>query len=133
MGDPVVMVSLYPEFPQSVMCSMASCGEFVLVVNQSENDTPLLLLKSLPMGCYSNIYSLGSSYEHIFPKSVEYGEKTMEEALKKVEKMEADLGGTEILEPLKHIYSQPCIPTQPRQHRLCQSVWKLEMSCWVAA
>ncbi|XP_041827314.1 von Willebrand factor A domain-containing protein 5A-like [Melanotaenia boesemani] len=29
MGDPVGMVSLYPEFPQSVMSSLASCGEFV--------------------------------------------------------------------------------------------------------
>ena len=47
--------------------------------------------------------------------SVEYSEKTMEEALKKVEKMDADLGGTEILEPLKHIHSQPCIPNQQRQ------------------
>ncbi|XP_063349074.1 von Willebrand factor A domain-containing protein 5A-like isoform X3 [Pelmatolapia mariae] len=125
MGDPVVMVSLYPEFPQSVMSSMASCGEFVFLVDRSGSmsntrissarETLLLLLKSLPMGCYFNIYSFGSRYEHIFPKSVEYGEKTMEEALKKVEQMEADLGGTEILEPLKHIYSQPCIPTQPKQ------------------
>uniref|UniRef100_A0A3P9BI21 von Willebrand factor A domain-containing protein 5A-like n=1 Tax=Maylandia zebra TaxID=106582 RepID=A0A3P9BI21_9CICH len=125
MGDPVVMVSLYPEFPQSVMSSTASCGEFVFLVDRSGmaspsflsslKDTLLLLLKSLPMGCYFNIYSFGSSYEHIFPKSVEYGEKTMEEALKKVEQMKADLGGTEILESLKHIYSQPCIPTQPRQ------------------
>ncbi|XP_039478332.1 von Willebrand factor A domain-containing protein 5A-like [Oreochromis aureus] len=41
--------------------------------------------------------------------------ETMAEALKKVEKMKADLGGTKILEPLKHIYSQPCIPNQPRQ------------------
>ncbi|XP_063350442.1 von Willebrand factor A domain-containing protein 5A-like [Pelmatolapia mariae] len=134
MGDPVVMVSLYPEFPQSVMSSVTSCGEFVFLIDRSGSmdcptnnseqqetrissarDTLLLLLKSLPMGCYFNIYSFGSSYEHIFPKSVEYGEKTMEEALKKVEQMEADLGGTEILEPLKHIYSQPCIPTQPKQ------------------
>uniref|UniRef100_A0A3P9BIG7 von Willebrand factor A domain-containing protein 5A-like n=1 Tax=Maylandia zebra TaxID=106582 RepID=A0A3P9BIG7_9CICH len=135
MGDPVVMVSLYPEFPQSVMSSTASCGEFVFLVDRSGSmdcatnnteqqetrissakDTLLLLLKSLPMGCYFNIYSFGSSYEHIFPSvSVEYGEKTMEEALKKVEQMKADLGGTEILESLKHIYSQPCIPTQPRQ------------------
>ncbi|XP_026196041.1 von Willebrand factor A domain-containing protein 5A-like isoform X5 [Anabas testudineus] len=134
MGDPVVMVSLYPEFPQSVMSSVASCGEFIFLLdrsgsmdcpmndsNQQETriasarDTLLLLLKSLPMGCYFNIYSFGSSYEHIFPKSVEYSETTMEEALKKVEEMTADLGGTEILEPLKHIYSQPCIPNQPRQ------------------
>uniref|UniRef100_A0A3P8P763 von Willebrand factor A domain containing 5A n=1 Tax=Astatotilapia calliptera TaxID=8154 RepID=A0A3P8P763_ASTCA len=125
MGDPVVMVSLYPEFPQSVMSSTASCGEFVFLMDRSGSmsntrirsakDTLLLLLKSLPIGCYFNIYSFGSRYEHIFLKSVEYSQQTMEEALKKVEQMEADLGGTEILEPIKHIYSQPCIPNQPRQ------------------
>uniref|UniRef100_A0A672HXJ7 von Willebrand factor A domain containing 5A n=1 Tax=Salarias fasciatus TaxID=181472 RepID=A0A672HXJ7_SALFA len=132
MGDPVVMVSLFPEFPQSVMSSVASCGEFVFLMDRSGSmdcninssrqqetrigsarDTLLLLLKSLPMGCYFNIYSFGSSYEHIFP--VEYSEKTMEEALKVVEKMKADLGGTEILEALQDIYKQPCIPKQPRQ------------------
>lgn len=48
-------------------------------------------------------------------KSVEYSQQTMEEALKTVEQMQANLGGTEILQPLKHIYSQPCIPNQPRQ------------------
>ncbi|XP_041652596.1 von Willebrand factor A domain-containing protein 5A-like [Cheilinus undulatus] len=134
MGDPAVMLSLYPEFPQSVMSSVASCGEFVCLLdrsgsmsapmNNSKNrqsrigsarDTLLLLLKSLPLGCYFNIYSFGSSYEHIFPKSVEYSQKTMEEALKKVGEMGANLGGTEILRPLQHIYSQPCIQNQPRQ------------------
>ncbi|XP_029301681.1 von Willebrand factor A domain-containing protein 5A-like isoform X1 [Cottoperca gobio] len=125
MGDPVVMLSLYPEFPQAVMSSLASCGEFVFLLDRSGSmsgariksarDTLLLLLKSLPMGCYFNIYSFGSSHEHIFPKSVEYSQETMEEALKKVEEMNANLGGTEILKPLKDIYSQPCIPNQPRQ------------------
>ncbi|XP_071351860.1 von Willebrand factor A domain-containing protein 5A-like isoform X1 [Trachinotus anak] len=133
MGDPVVMLSLYPEFPQSVMSSVTSRGEFVFLLDRSGSmdfpmgnnghqtrissarDTLLLLLKSLPMGSYFNIYSFGSTYEHIFPKSMEYSEKTLEEAVKKVEEMTDDLGGTEILEPLKHIYSQPCIPNQPRQ------------------
>ncbi|KAM4565822.1 von Willebrand factor A domain-containing protein 5A-like isoform 2-T3 [Odontesthes bonariensis] len=134
MGDPVVMVSLYPEFPQSVLSSPASCGEFVFLMDRSGSmgcpinngkqqetrissarDTLLLLLKSLPMGCYFNIYSFGSRFEHIFPTSAEYSEKTMEDALKKVKQMLDDLGGTEILQPLKHIYSQPCIPKQPRQ------------------
>ncbi|XP_078140369.1 von Willebrand factor A domain-containing protein 5A-like [Centroberyx gerrardi] len=134
MGDPVVMLSLYPEFPQAVMSSVASCGEFLFLLDRSGSmdcpmgnreqgqtrvgsarDTLLLLLKSLPMGCYFNIYSFGSSYDHIFPKSVEYSQKSMDEALKIVEKMEANMGGTEILQPLKHIYSQPCIPSQPRQ------------------
>ncbi|KAF1393787.1 hypothetical protein PFLUV_G00019670 [Perca fluviatilis] len=125
MGDPVVMLSLYPEFPQAVTSSVASCGEFVFLLDRSGSmdgsriksarETLLLLLKSLPMGCYFNIYSFGSCHEHIFSESVEYSQKTMEEALKKIEEMGADLGGTEILEPLKHIYSQPCIPSQPRQ------------------
>eukprot|EP00063_Salmo_salar_P095761 XP_014070596.1 PREDICTED: von Willebrand factor A domain-containing protein 5A-like [Salmo salar] len=78
-------------------------------------DTLLLLLKSLPMGCYFNIIGFGSRYESFFPKSVEYSQKTMDEALQKVKAMRADQGGSEILQPLKHIYSQPCLPDQPRQ------------------
>uniref|UniRef100_A0A667Z3T6 von Willebrand factor A domain containing 5A n=1 Tax=Myripristis murdjan TaxID=586833 RepID=A0A667Z3T6_9TELE len=134
MGDPVVMLSLYPEFPQAVMSKMTSCGEFVFLLDRSGSmdcpmdsshqgqtrissarDTLLLLLKSLPMDCYFNIYSFGSRYDSIFPKSVEYSQKSMEDALKMVEKMKADMGGTEILQPLKQIFSQPCIPSQPRQ------------------
>lgn len=110
MGDPVVMLSLYPDFPQAVLSSFASCGEFVFLLdcsgsmssplNRSKKnetriasarvliiyclahiyqaecgldvlfclkDTLRLLLKSLPMGCYFNIYTFGSSFEHIFP------------------------------------------------------------------
>ncbi|XP_029699270.1 von Willebrand factor A domain-containing protein 5A-like isoform X2 [Takifugu rubripes] len=134
MADPVVMLSLYPEFPKAVMSSFASCGEFVFLMDcsgsmssplnssktnetciASARDTLLLLLKSLPMGCYFNIYTFGSSFEHIFPKSVEYTQKTMDEALKKVKTIDANLGGTEILRPLQHIFSQTCIPNQPRQ------------------
>uniref|UniRef100_A0A667Z957 Uncharacterized protein n=1 Tax=Myripristis murdjan TaxID=586833 RepID=A0A667Z957_9TELE len=134
MGDPVVMLSLYPEFPQAVMSKMTSCGEFVFLLDRSGSmycpmdsshqgqtrissarDTLLLLLKSLPMGCYFNIYSFGSRYDSIFLKSVEYSQKSMEDALKMVEQMTADMGGTEILQPLKQIFSQPCIPSQPRQ------------------
>ncbi|XP_072311250.1 von Willebrand factor A domain-containing protein 5A-like isoform X3 [Eucyclogobius newberryi] len=134
MGDPVLMLSLYPEFPKDIMSSVSSSGEFVFLLDRSGSmdcsmghgpqsgpriasarDTLLLLLKSLPMGCYFNIYSFGSIFEQIFKESAEYNQKTMEEALEKVEKMHADLGGTEILAPLKHIYSQGCIPNQPRQ------------------
>ncbi|XP_055022939.1 von Willebrand factor A domain-containing protein 5A-like isoform X4 [Boleophthalmus pectinirostris] len=134
MGDPALMLSLYPEFPKDNMSSVSSSGEFVFLLDRSGSmdcsmghrgesgsriasarDTLLLLLKSLPMGCYFNIYSFGSTFEQVFSESVEYSQKTMEEALKKVEKMEANLGGTEILAPLKRIYSQGCIPNQPRQ------------------
>lgn len=42
MGDPVVMLSLYPEFPQAVMSSVASCGEFVFLLDRSGSmDCPM--------------------------------------------------------------------------------------------
>ncbi|XP_052454117.1 von Willebrand factor A domain-containing protein 5A [Carassius gibelio] len=134
MRDTVVMISLYPEFPEEVMSSLASRGEFVFVIDrsgsmgsmmhrgkeaqmriESAKDTLLLLLKSLPMGCYFNIYGFGSDFESFFPQSVEYSQDTMDQALKRVKEMKADMGGTEILQPLKHIYSQPCYPDHPRQ------------------
>ncbi len=48
-------------------------------------------------------------------QSVVYSEVTMEEAQRRVKSMSADMGGTEILQPLKHIYTQPCYPDHPRQ------------------
>ncbi|XP_057185508.1 von Willebrand factor A domain-containing protein 5A-like isoform X12 [Triplophysa rosa] len=134
MSDPVVMISLYPEFPEEVMSSLTTQGEFVFVIDrsgsmdcmmhhgegaqmriESAKETLLLLLKSLPMGCYFNIYGFGSRYESFFPQSVVYNQDTMDQALKRVSEMRADMGGTEILQPLKHIYSQPCYPEHPRQ------------------
>uniref|UniRef100_A0A9J8AQI0 von Willebrand factor A domain-containing protein 5A-like n=1 Tax=Cyprinus carpio carpio TaxID=630221 RepID=A0A9J8AQI0_CYPCA len=134
MRDTVVMISLYPEFPEEVMSSLASRGEFVFVIDrsgsmgdmmhhgkgaqmriESAKDTLLLLLKSLPVGCYFNIYGFGSRFESFFPQSVEYNQDTVDKALKRVKEMKADMGGTEILQPLKHIYSQPCYPDHPRQ------------------
>uniref|UniRef100_A0A672M1M3 von Willebrand factor A domain-containing protein 5A-like n=1 Tax=Sinocyclocheilus grahami TaxID=75366 RepID=A0A672M1M3_SINGR len=134
MRDPVVMISLYPEFPEELMKSLATQGEFVFVIDrsgsmrdmmsqgkgaqmriESAKDTLLLVLKSLPMGCYFNIYGFGSNFESFFPQSVEYNQDTMDQALKRVKEMQADMGGTEILQPLKHIYSQPCYPDHPRQ------------------
>lgn len=48
---------------------------------------------------------------------MKYTQETMEEALRKVKLMEADLGGTEILTPLKNIYSGASIPGHPLQVR----------------
>ncbi|KAK6467763.1 von Willebrand factor A domain-containing protein 5A-like [Huso huso] len=134
MGDPLVMVSLYPEFTAAASTPQSSCGEFIFLVDrsgsmrcpmsnekaepmriQSAQDTLLLLLKSLPLGCFFNIYGFGSHFEAFFPESVEYTQQTMDSALGKVKGMGADFGGTEILEPLKDIYSKACRPGHPRQ------------------
>ncbi|CAH6862818.1 Vwa5a [Phodopus roborovskii] len=132
MGAPSAMVSFYPDIPE-VEASKA-CGEFVFLMDRSGSmdspmnnqkdsqlrieaakETLLLLLKSLPMGCYFNIYGFGTSYEKFFSESVKYTQETMEEAMEKVKVLEADLGGTEILKPLRQIYKAHSIPCHPLQ------------------
>lgn len=132
MGAPSAMVSFYPDIPE-VEASRA-CGEFVFLVDRSGSmespmsnqnnsqlrieaakETLLLLLKSLPMGCYFNIYGFGSTYEKFFPESVKYTQETMEEAVKRVRDLKADLGGTEILTPLCNIYKASSIAGHPLQ------------------
>ncbi|XP_036603068.1 von Willebrand factor A domain-containing protein 5A-like isoform X2 [Trichosurus vulpecula] len=131
MGDPAVMVSFYPSIPESQgentaefiflmdrsgsMCSQMNSKECTQSRIESAKETLVLLLKSLPLGCFFNIYGFGSSFESFFPESVEYTQKSMEEAVQRVKALEANLGGTEILEPLKDIYSKSCRPGHPRQ------------------
>ncbi|XP_019602985.2 von Willebrand factor A domain-containing protein 5A isoform X2 [Rhinolophus sinicus] len=132
MGDPCAMVSFYPNIPEAQ--PPITCGEFVFLMDRSGSmggpmskqdksqlrieaakETLMLLLKSLPIGCYFNVYGFGSCYEAFFKRSVKYSQRTMEEALRKLKVMKADLGGTEILTPLKNIYSGPSIPGHPLQ------------------
>ncbi|XP_032140991.1 von Willebrand factor A domain-containing protein 5A [Sapajus apella] len=132
MGDPTAMVSFYPNIPEDQPSN--TCGEFIFLMDrsgsmqspmnsqdrsqlriQAAKETLILLLKSLPIGCYFNIYGFGSSYEACFPESVKYTQQTMEEALGRVKLMQANLGGTEILAPLQDIYRRPSIPGHPLQ------------------
>ncbi|XP_031816069.1 von Willebrand factor A domain-containing protein 5A isoform X1 [Sarcophilus harrisii] len=131
MGDPAVMVSFYPSIPES---QEESTGEFIFLMDRSGSmscpmhsqggvqsridsakETLVLLLKSLPLGCFFNIYGFGSSFDSFFPESVVYTQQSMEEAVQRVKALDADLGGTEILEPLKDIYRKSCRPGHPRQ------------------
>ncbi|XP_072411602.1 von Willebrand factor A domain-containing protein 5A-like isoform X1 [Chiloscyllium punctatum] len=134
MGDPIVMVSIYPAFPEKP--SQLSSGEFIFLMDcsgsmacpmsedysgggptrvQSAQETLLLLLKSLPLGCYFNIYRFGRSFNSFFPESIEYNQQSMKAALATLDGISADMGGTEILEPLRAIYSKPCKASHPRQ------------------
>ncbi|XP_073467440.1 von Willebrand factor A domain-containing protein 5A-like [Aquarana catesbeiana] len=132
MAESMAMLNFYPSFPAGQ--EQSNCGEFIFLVDRSGSmecsmnsepnapqrihsarETLVLLLKSLPLGCYFNIYGFGSHFEAFFPKSVEYTQKSMEEAVKKVNEMDASFGGTEILEPLKKIYQKAGRAEHPRQ------------------
>ncbi|XP_073467333.1 von Willebrand factor A domain-containing protein 5A-like isoform X2 [Aquarana catesbeiana] len=132
MAESVAMLNFYPGFPAGQ--EQSNCGEFIFLVDrsgsmgcsmnsepnapkriQSAKETLVLLLKSLPLGCYFNIYGFGSHFESFFPESVEYTQQSMEVALKRVNEMNANFGGTEILQPLKRIYQTAGRAEHPRQ------------------
>ncbi|NP_001085423.1 von Willebrand factor A domain containing 5A, gene 2 L homeolog [Xenopus laevis] len=132
MADPVVMLNFYPNFPETK--EKSNFGEFIFLMDRSGSmteqmtneqnaprridsakETLILLLKSLPLGCYFNIFSFGSDFTSIFSESMAYTQQSMEEAVKLVNQMDADMGGTEILEPLKKIYKTAGRPSHPRQ------------------
>ncbi|XP_016426276.1 von Willebrand factor A domain-containing protein 5A-like [Sinocyclocheilus rhinocerous] len=75
MRDPVVMMSLYPEFPEEVMSSLATQGEFVFVIDRSGS-----------MGDMMH-HGKGAQMRIESAKSVVYNQKTMDQALKKVKEM----------------------------------------------
>ncbi|XP_058400709.1 von Willebrand factor A domain-containing protein 5A-like [Diceros bicornis minor] len=130
MGGPSATVSFYPNIPEAQPPN--TCGEFVFLMDRSGSmqgpmskqdksqlrieaakETLILLLKSLSIGCYFNVYGFGTPYEAFFLNSVNYSQYTMEEALRRVKLMRADLEGTEILTPLQAIYRGPLIPGDP--------------------
>ena len=122
MSNPVVMLNFFPEFKSS---ESAEKGEFIFVVdrsgsmsgsrNDSAKETLLLFLKSLPDGCYFNVVGFGSSYKTLFNKSQLYNDSNLKKATDLAKSMKADLGGTEILQPLQWVFSQNPVKGHPRQ------------------
>ncbi|NXC47615.1 VMA5A protein, partial [Penelope pileata] len=78
-------------------------------------NTLLFLLKSLPLGCYFNIYSFGATFKAFYPQSVEYTQESMDNAVGLISSICPDLGGCDLLSLLRSIYSTPSLHGLPRQ------------------
>jgi len=64
----------------------------------------LLFLQSLPAGSLYQIIGFGSRYKKYDEEPKEYNQENIIKSIKLIEGIEADLGGTNIYEPLKDIY-----------------------------
>ena len=94
-------------------------AEFVFVIDRSGSmsgksiemavEALTLALKSLPADSYFNIVSFGSSHSFLFKQSIKATDDVVEEAIDAITFFDADMGGTEILAPIKAIYQQPQI------------------------
>ncbi|KNC51829.1 von Willebrand domain-containing protein [Thecamonas trahens ATCC 50062] len=76
-----------------------------------------LFLRSLPEDCYFNIVGFGSRTDFCFPRgrAVPYNDETLEVATAHIAGMGADLGGTELLSPLRTIFATPAMKGFNRQ------------------
>ncbi|NXR05592.1 VMA5A protein, partial [Sagittarius serpentarius] len=137
LGDPVVMVTLMPSIPE-VVPNPGQLGEFLFLMDRSlfqdaqvppeelphlssarasicPQNTLLFLLKSLPLGCYFNIYSFGATFNAFYPQSVEYTQENMDNAVGRISSICPDLGGCDLLGVLRSIYCTPHLHGHPRQ------------------
>jgi uncharacterized protein with von Willebrand factor type A (vWA) domain len=103
----------------------SSKGEYFFLLDRSgsmngiriENAVRSLevFLRSLPEDSYFNVLSFGSEYEYLFKESARNVKTEIDKAVIEISKMEADLGGTEILDAIKSLMKKPVIPGYPRQ------------------
>ncbi|XP_064896041.1 von Willebrand factor A domain-containing protein 5A isoform X3 [Columba livia] len=132
LGNTVVMVTLMPNIPDTVP-NPGQFGEFLFLMDRSlfqdaqllhlssahpsvcSQNTLLFLLKSLPLGCYFNIYSFGATFKAFYPQSVEYTQESMDNAVGSISSICPDLGGCDLLGLLRFIYSTPLLHGHPRQ------------------
>ena len=63
-------------------------------------------MQSLPKNSFYQLIGFGSSVNYIYSQEpVEYTVDNVNRTISKIKKLKADLGGTEIYEPLKNIFS----------------------------
>ncbi|XP_069893856.1 von Willebrand factor A domain-containing protein 5B1 isoform X2 [Dipodomys merriami] len=120
----VIMLNFCPDL-QSVQPNLRKThGEFIFLIDRSGSmsgtnihrvkDAMLVALKSLMPACLFNIIGFGSTFKTLFPSSQTYSEESLAMACDNIQKMRADMGGTNILSPLKWIVRQPVHQGHPR-------------------
>eukprot|EP01087_Luapelamoeba_hula_P017985 TRINITY_DN5729_c1_g2_i1.p1 TRINITY_DN5729_c1_g2~~TRINITY_DN5729_c1_g2_i1.p1 ORF type:complete len:965 (+),score=193.97 TRINITY_DN5729_c1_g2_i1:130-3024(+) len=129
-----VMLGFYPGIKQALRTLQGDAfsdedyepfSEFIFLVdrsgsmagsrmNQAKNALHLFL-RSLPEGTQFNIVGFGNSFEKLFPESVEYDDRSFKAASAHVDSMTANLGGTNIMSPLRDILGRSANPDYPRQ------------------
>ncbi|XP_074162141.1 von Willebrand factor A domain-containing protein 5B1 isoform X2 [Sminthopsis crassicaudata] len=120
----VVMLNFCPDLQLSQSSLRKTNGEFIFLIDRSGSmsgininrvkEALILILKSLMPTCLFNIIGFGSSFKTLFPSSQIYSEESLATACENIQHIRADMGGTNILSPLKWITRQPTHAGHPR-------------------
>jgi|GEM_PF-2279734 len=83
-------------------CSGSMHGEAI----QQAKRALSLLLRSLEEGDHFNLICFGTKFKRMWPKAKPFNQTSLEEALAYLNKVDADLGGTQLLAPFESICAQ---------------------------
>ena len=72
-----------------------------------------LFIRSLPIDSYFNIVSFGSTFRFTWSQSQKFSQDTLQKVLKDINLYQADMNGTEIMQPLEAIKNVNPIPGYP--------------------
>ncbi|KAM5248203.1 von Willebrand factor A domain-containing protein 5B1 isoform 2-T2 [Ctenodactylus gundi] len=120
----VIMLNFCPDLQSAQPYLRKTHGEFIFLIERSSSmsaanmhrvkDAMLVALKSLIPACRFNVIGFGSTFKSLFPSSQTYNEESLAMACDNIQRMQADMGGTNILSPLKWIVRQPVHQGHPR-------------------
>lgn len=122
----IAMLSFIPKFIDEGESEedIEGTGEYIILLDRSGSmsgdrisiatQAAVLFLKSLPKNSKFNILSFGNSYESMYDRSVDYNSENMNTAINQLNSFKADLGGTEILEPLEYVLNSAPETQYPR-------------------
>jgi uncharacterized protein YegL len=121
-GYKIGMFSIFPDLNEDTTQIFT---EMIFIVDRSGSmsgarinsvkETLQIFLRSLPEGTLFNIISFGTNFTKLFPESKEYNEASLKQASEMVSSMTANMGGTEILKPIRNVFEQPPKQGIPRQ------------------
>eukprot|EP01016_Furgasonia_blochmanni_P041762 TRINITY_DN546_c0_g5_i2.p1 TRINITY_DN546_c0_g5~~TRINITY_DN546_c0_g5_i2.p1 ORF type:complete len:571 (+),score=185.52 TRINITY_DN546_c0_g5_i2:106-1818(+) len=102
----------------------AARSEFIFIIDRSGSmmgdriaslkESMRSLIDMLPSQSYFNVINFGSSYDFMFPDSLIADQSNKDKALAKIDSVDADYGGTEILQPVQEAIRLKRIDGMPR-------------------
>eukprot|EP00286_Rhodomonas_abbreviata_P004988 CAMPEP_0181322030 /NCGR_PEP_ID=MMETSP1101-20121128/19012_1 /TAXON_ID=46948 /ORGANISM="Rhodomonas abbreviata, Strain Caron Lab Isolate" /LENGTH=873 /DNA_ID=CAMNT_0023429919 /DNA_START=18 /DNA_END=2636 /DNA_ORIENTATION=- len=113
-GGVAGLVTLFPEIefkdvPREIIFVIDRSGSMGAIASPGKTqmdearEALQLFLRSLPPSCTFNIVGFGSRFDTLFRTPSKYDDSSLAAASEYVRTMKADFGGTQILDPLKHI------------------------------
>ncbi|XP_054452706.1 von Willebrand factor A domain-containing protein 5B1 [Anoplopoma fimbria] len=125
LSSPVLMLNFCPDLLREPLELHKATRELLFLVDRSGSmsgtnlhrvkDAMVVALKSLPSGTMLNIVGFGTTIKPLFTSSKLCTDVTLIQALEYIQRMRADMRGTNLLGALSWVYQQPMQRSYPRQ------------------